>query len=200
MAVLVFAREVFVCKCSTHVSRTDPMAEGMAARLRFVKGSEADIDRIDRNHHGEEDLVQMRERLARGDHWMIGEVDGKVVTYTWLHRRDRAVYPSLPGCEVALRRDTGYGYDAWTPPELRGQGLRRVAFHEELNILRDWGLDWEASFFVKHQLDGATRSLGSSGIEIIPLWRVYLKRDRTLGAERILDDDAAVPVFAESAG
>lgn len=200
MAVLVFAREVFVCKCSTHVARTDPTAAGMAARVRFVKGNEADIDRVDRNHHGEEDIVQMRDRLARGHHWTIGELDGRIVTYSWLHRENRAVYPSLPGCEVTLRADTGYGYDAWTPPDLRGHGLRRVAFHEELNVLRDWGLDWEASFFVKHQLEGATRSLGNSGIEIIPLWRVFLKPDRTLGAERILDDDAATPAFMESGG
>lgn len=195
--VLVFAREVFVCKCSTHVPRTDPDATGLAARVRFIKGSEADIDRVDRNHHGEEDIAQMRERLARGDHWMIGEADGAIVAYTWLHHRDRAAYPSLPGCEVRLRSDVGYGYDAWTPPELRGQGLRRVGFLEELNILRDWGMNWEASFFVKHQLEGATRSLGGAGIEVVPIWRVFLKPDRTLGAEHLIDDDAAVPVFLE---
>lgn len=198
--MLVFAREVFVCKCSTDVARTDPTATGVAARVRFIKGTSADIDRVDRKYHGDEDIAQMHQRLERGDYWMIGEADGVIVAYTWLHHRDRAAYPSLPGCEVRLRADTGYGYDAWTPPELRGQGLRRVGFHEELNILRDWGMNWEASFFVKHQLDGATRSLGQSGIDIVPIWRVYLKADRSLGAERLLDDDAAVPVFVESGG
>jgi hypothetical protein len=198
--MLVFAREVFVCKCPTDVPGRDPAAEGLAARAAFVRGSEADLARLDMAHHGEEDVRQMCERLARGDYWMIGEVDGAIVTYTWLLRGDRATYPSLPGCEIRLRRDCGYGYDAWTPPELRGGGLRRVGFLEELHILRrEWGLAWEASFFVKHQLEGATRSLSQVGIPVIPLWRVWLKPDRTLAAEQLADDDAAVPTFLESA-
>jgi len=194
--VLVFAREVFVCKCPTDVPERDPNATGLAAEVRFVRGTEADLARVDMSHHGEEDLRQMRERLDRGDYWMIGEVDGKIVTYTWLLNGKVAAYPSLPGCEIRLREDCGYGYDAWTPPELRGGGLRRVGFLEELHILRrEWGPTWEASFFVKHQLEGATRSLGQVGIPIIPLWRVWLQKDRTLAAERLSDDDAAVPTF-----
>jgi hypothetical protein len=194
--MLVFSREVFVCKCPTDVPERDPEAAGLAARVEFRRGSQADIAGVDREHHGEEDLRQMEERLARGDYWMIGEVDGRMVSYTWLYRGERAAYPSLPGCEIRLRSDTGYGYDAWTPPDLRGHGLRRVGFLAELNILRrEWGLSWEASFFVKHQLEGATRSLGQVGIAVIPLWRVWLQADRTLAAERLLDDDAAVPTF-----
>ncbi len=198
--MLVFAREVFVCKCSTDVVRRDPNATGLSARVKFVKGTEADIDRVNRKHHGDEDIAQMRQRLERGDHWMIAEGDGAIVGYTWLHHRDSAAYPSLPGCEVRLRADCGYGYDAWTDPDLRGHGLRRVGFLEELNILKDWGMNWEASFFVKHQLEGATRSLGSAGIEIIPIYRVWLQADRTLAAEQLVDDDAAVPSFLEPAG
>lgn len=165
--------------------------------LEFARGSEADLTRLAAEHHGPDDVADMRARLARGDYWLIGAQAGKIVTYTWLSRAPRASYPSLPGCEISLRPDTGYGYDAWTPPELRGQGLRRVAFLEELNILRrTWGLAWEASFFVKHQLEGATRSLGQVGIHVVPLWRVWLKPDRTLAAEKLADDaDAAVPGF-----
>lgn len=197
--MLVFAREVFVCKCPTEVPERDPEASGLAAAVSFRRGDEADLALIDRQHgeqHGEEAIRQMRERLARGDYWMIGEVDDRIVAYTWLFRGERAVYPSLPGCEIRLRSDTGYGYDAWTPPDLRGHGLRRVGFLAELNILRrEWGLAWEASFFVKHQLEGATRSLGQVGIPVIPLWRIWLQADRTLAAERLADDDAAVPAF-----
>jgi hypothetical protein len=197
--MLVFAREVFVCKCPTEVPDRDPDASGLAAEVSFRRGGEADLALIDRQHgehHGEEAIRQMRERLARGDYWMIGEVADRIVAYTWLYRGGRAVYPSLPGCEIRLRSDTGYGYDAWTPPDLRGHGLRRVGFLAELNILRrEWGLAWEASFFVKHQLDGATRSLGQVGIPVVPLWRIWLQPDRTLAAERLVDDDAAVPTF-----
>ena len=200
--MLVFAREVFVCKCPTDVQPRDRVqAEGLAAQVQFVRGGEADFARLDPEHHEAEAIRQMRERLARGDYWMIGEVDGKIVTYTWLLNDKRAAYPSLPGCEIRLRADCGYGYDAWTPPDLRGGGLRRVGFLEELHILRrEWGLEWEASFFVKHQLEGATRSLGQVGIPVIPLWRIWLKPDRTLGAEQLADDDTAVPAFLEPAG
>src|SRR5581483_3427199 len=126
-----------------------------------------------------------RARLARGEHWMVGLVDDRIVTYTWLHGRPTCEYPYLPGCTFNLSADTGYGYDAWTPPDLRGGGLRRRAFLEELHILRALGKNWEASYFVKHQLDGATRSLGKVGIVIEPLWRVTLQRDKRLAVENL---------------
>jgi hypothetical protein len=196
--VLVFAREVFVSKCSTDVPRLDPNAGDMAKKLQFKKGTEADFERVPAEHHAAEDLANFKARLDRGEHWMVGEVDGEIVTYTWLHARDRAVYPSLPGCEILMGPSCGYGYDAWTPPELRGQGLRRSAFLEELHILKEvFGCGWEASFFVKHQLEGATRSLGKVGIEIIPTWRVTLNRQKTLDAECLIDDDVARPAWLE---
>jgi hypothetical protein len=33
------------------------------------------------------------------------------------------------------------------------------------------------------------------GIPVVPLWRIWLQPDRTLAAERLIDDDAAVPTF-----
>jgi hypothetical protein len=195
--MLVFAREVFICKCPTAVDVAT--AADIGPPLRFRQGTDPDIGRLDPRHHGDEDIRQMRERLAAGDYWLIGELDGTIATYSWLSRRRRATYPSLPGCEVRLRPDTAYGYDAWTAPEMRGGGLRRSAFVTELAVERQlWNADFEASFFVKHQLEGATRSLAQVGIEVIPLWRVWLKPDRTLGAERLAEeDDAAVPVFID---
>lgn len=197
--MLVFAREVFVCKCPTHVPRDEAeaaKAPEMARRLVFGAGTAADVDRLDREYHSGEHLAELRSRLDRGEHWLFGEVDRRIVTYTWLRGSGHAAYPSLPGCEIVLRDDVGYGYDAWTSPALRGRGLRRRAFVEELELLAAWGLAWEASFFVKHQLDGATRSLGSVGIDVIPLWRVWLQRDRSLGAEKLHEDaDAARPAW-----
>ncbi len=192
--MIVFAREVFVCRCSTDVPREDPQATEVARRMRFVKGNERDLERLDPAHHDLKHVDELRQRLQRGEHWMVGEHDGKIVTYTWLHTRPRIEYPYLPGCVFEVGADTGYGYDAWTPPELRGAGLRRRAFLEELHILRALGKQWEASFFVKHQLDGATRSLGSVGIAIEPLWRVYLQRDKSLGLEKLADSTAR-PAF-----
>ena len=136
-------------------------------------------------------------RLGRGEYWLVGEVDGKQACYTWLSRHTTAFYPSLPGCEIVLSPQTGYGFDAWTLPAFRGMGLRRVGFLEELNVLREeWGLLWEASFFVRYQLEGATRSLGGAGIVIEPLWRVWLGKGRELEAECIAPgDSAAIPTF-----
>ena len=58
------------------------------------------------------------------------------------------------------------------------------------------GKHWEASFFVKHQLDGATRSLGKVGIKIEPLWRVNLKADKSLAVEKLAKDDTSTkPAF-----
>jgi hypothetical protein len=109
--------------------------------------------------------------------------------------RDRCEYPYLPGCAFALPPSFGYGYDAWTPPELRGAGLRRLAFAEELRVLSAAGRAWEASYFVAHQLDGARRSLAQAGIAVVPLWRITLAADRRLRAERLLDEPGVHPLF-----
>lgn len=199
--MLVFSREVFVCRCSTDVPRRDPEATGPAADVVWHRGTAADFVKLDPEHHSNEHVASFEQRLERGEYWLLGEIDGKMVSYTWLSRGPRAFYPSLPGCEIDLSSETGYGYDAWTPPELRGKGLRRVGFLEELNILREeWGLLWEASFFVRYQLEGATRSLGSVGIVIEPLWRVWLGKERKLEAECLVaGDKTAVPSFLDAA-
>jgi hypothetical protein len=193
--MIVLAREVFVCRCSTAVPDDDPNANEMARKMVFSKGGPDDLERLDPQHHNAEHIEELRARLARDEHWLVGDVDGKMVTYTWLHTRPRIEYPYLPGCAFSLAPDVGYGYDAWTPPELRGAGLRRRAFLEELHVLRRAGVNWEASFFVKHQLDGATRSLGSVGIVIEPLWRVTLQRDRSLAVEKLSADESTKPAF-----
>lgn len=200
--MLVPAREVYVCKCSTEIV---PPPDPPAVPVRFRRGEPADLDRVDRRHHGPEHLADFSRRLSGGDVWLIAESEAgrehgsEIVGYTWLHGGDRARYPTLPGCEIILASDVGYGYDAWTIPELRGCGLRRHGFVAELQLLRELGKGWEASFFVSYQLEGAQRSLAAAGIEIIPLWRIYLRRDRTLGAERLLDDASVRPAFLEAA-
>jgi hypothetical protein len=201
--MIVFAREVFVCKCATTVARADgagavPREEAneLARSMRFVKGGDDEIALLDREHHNDEHVADFRARLARGEHWMVGLVEGKIVTYTWLHTRAACEYPYLPGCAFYLEPDVGYGYDAWTPPDLRGGGLRRRAFVEELHILSSMGKAWEASYFVKHQLEGATRSLGKVGIVIQPLWRVTLGRKKRLNAQSLAPSDTSTrPAF-----
>ena len=69
--------------------------------------------------------------------------------------------------------------------------LSMAAFLEELDILRRWGKQWEASVFIKQQIEGANRSLAKVGIEIVPLWRVEYGRDRQLHAEPLRQSPGA---------
>jgi hypothetical protein len=195
--VLVFAREVIVCKVSTDVPAEDPNVGELARRMQFRLGGEAELARLDPEHHNAEHVAELRQRLARGHRWVIGEADGRICTYAWVNMDRRATYPSLPGCVIELRPDTGYGYDAWTPPDVRQHGLRRSCFLRELRVLAEMGAAWQASFFVKHQLEGATRSLAMVGIHVVPQLRIWLQRDRSLGVEPLTDDPVARAAFAE---
>jgi hypothetical protein len=190
--VIVLGREVFVCKCATDVPTDDPGATEEVKSVAWLRGAEEHLAILPPVHHSKEHVEELRERLARGEYWVLGlSPAGEVVSYTWLHTRRRIEYPYLPGCVFETAEDVGYGYDAWTPPELRGGGLRRRGFLEELNVLKKMGCHWEASFFVKHQLEGATRSLAKVGIHIVPLWRVQLQRDRKLSFEDLAPGDGS---------
>jgi hypothetical protein len=190
-----FNREVYVCKTTTSVSDENPH-DPLLDKMHFVQGREFDLARLSPQYHTVETLNEMRNRLQRGEYWMVGEVDHEIVTYTWLIHGAQFTYEYLPHCTFKLREDTGYGYGAWTPDHLRGHGYRRRAFLEELRILRSWDKKWEASVFIKQQMEGAKRSLSLVGIEIVPLWKVTYTRQRTLIAEPLAgDDDSATPLF-----
>jgi hypothetical protein len=198
--MIVLAREVFLCKCSTDV----PSGRGGdddAPPVRFVAGSARHLELLDPALHDAARLDEFRVRLARGEYWLVGLLGEDIATYTWLHTRPRCEYSYLPGCAFALPDDYGYGYDAWTPPALRGGGLRRAAFVEELRVLSSLGKAWEASFFVHYQLEGARRSLARACVTVVPLWRVALDRGgpgrRHLVGERLVaDGGGAEPEFA----
>jgi hypothetical protein len=186
--VIVFAREVFVCKCSTDVPRDDA---GTGEGVRWLRGTEEHLSLVEPDYHTAAQVDELRERLRRGDYWSIGMSGDRIVSCTWLHTRSEITYPYLPGCTFRVAADVGYGYDAWTPPELRGGGLRRAGFLEELRVLREKGMAWEASFFVRDQLEGATRSLRKVGIEVVPLWRVHAVNRDTMEFEILAPDDSS---------
>jgi hypothetical protein len=191
--MIVLAREVFLCKSATDTPGS-PETDGLLRAIRFVRGGEQHLRLLDPAHHGDEHLRDLRARLARDETWMLGMVGERVATYTWLHERSVCGYPYLPSCSFELPRDFAYGYDAWTAPELRGAGLRRRAFAEELAWLRARGKRWEASFFVAHQLEGARRSLLRAGVQIVPLWRIALGRGRRMTFERLQEHDGVTPL------
>jgi hypothetical protein len=188
--MIVLAREVFFCKCSTDVP-SSPDDDALDREVRFVHGSEEHLRLLDPAHHGDDHARDFRARLERGETWLLGLAGERVMTYTWLHTRSSCEYPYLPGCVFRQGPAFGFGYDAWTPPELRGAGLRRRAFVRELRWLREMGRLWETSFFVAHQLEGARRSLALACIDVVPLWRVALGPGRRLSFERVCagDDD-----------
>lgn len=178
------SREVYVCKCATEIAAVD-------GELRVRDGDARDLDRLVSG----ESRDDFRARLERGERWIVGEAGGEIVTYTWLTTAARFEYALLPGCAFELRDDTGYGYGAFTVEKSRGRGHRRQLFVEELRTLRALGKRWEAGVFIAPQLAGATRSLARVGIDVVPLWRVTVGRDRRLVAERLRDDDCATPLF-----
>jgi hypothetical protein len=190
--MIVLAREVFLCKCATDAAGS-PTRDDLLRELRFVRGGEQHLPCLDPAHHGPDQLRDLRARLARGEIWMLGLAGERVATYTWLHQRPVCEYAYLPGCSFELPEDFAFGYDAWTAPELRGTGLRRRAFVEELAWLRALGKRWEASFFVAHQLESARRSLARAGVHVVPLWRVALGRARRLEFERLRDAHGVTP-------
>jgi hypothetical protein len=196
--VFLISREVFVCKCSTDVRLDDPDASEEVANVKWLRGGEEHLSLLSESDHKPAQIDELRARLARGEYWVLGLAGTRVVSYTWLHTRDVIDFPYLPGCTFRVAAGVGYGYDAYTPPDLRGGGLRRRGFLDELRVLKEMGMAWEASFFVQHQIEGARRSLGKVGIEIVPLWRVHLEHGNKLSFDRIAEgDDSAVPVEAE---
>jgi hypothetical protein len=187
--MIVFSRNVVACRCGTDVPDHDPDASPLARALVVAEGREEDLDRLDREHHDRPLVDEMRGRLRRGDRLVTGRLGDRLVHYFWLSTRAEQTYPSLPGCTFTLDADTGYGYDAWTHPSMRGAGIRRRTFLDELRILRGLGMRYEASFFVAYQLEGAIRSLGRAGVVVEPVWRIRLAESRSLVFEPLLARD-----------
>ena len=183
--MIVFAREVYACRCSTDVPEADPSPSEVARRMVLSRGTAADLADLDPEHHAPAHVDELRARLDRGERWTLARLDGRVIHYFWISTAPECVYPSLPGCRLTLDPRTGYGHDAWTHPDHRGSGVRRASFLHELRTLRAMGREYEASFFVAYQLEGATRSLATVGIHVEPLWRISLDGTRTLVFEQL---------------
>jgi hypothetical protein len=197
-SMIVFSREVVVCRFATNVPVAEPSSVDDGARFR--RGSVADFARLDRSDSSPTRLDEFERRLARGEAWLIGEIGSRIVTYTWIQQTAEFSYPYLPGCAFAMRRDAAYGYDAFTAPDLRALGLRRRAFVEELRWLAGLGKRWEVGVFIKPHLEGALRSLARAGIETTPLWRV-VAGPHGLTFDRLCEDDVVHPLrLAEAAG
>ncbi len=196
--MMAFSRVAYVCKCPTQV----PARAGSAATgpLLVRTGGERDIDCLPEELLSWGRRERLQARLADGEQFVVGELEGRLVSCTWLRPGGVFSLHHLPGKAFRLGDGVGYGHDAWTDPALRGQGLRRSVFAEELRILARLGLAWEVSYFVDHQLEGGRRSLASIGVPLTALWKIRVRSGGAVDLEALSEDDAATPCFEYARG
>jgi hypothetical protein len=196
--MMAFSRLAYVCKVPTQVTTLAvPDAEGT---IPVRTGTEADIDRLPDEMLTGERRERLRQRLVDGEIFVIGELSGRIVSFTWLRPGGMFSLLHLPEHSYRLGAGVGYGYDAWTDPSVRGRGLRQAVFAEELRILARLGFGWEVSYFVGHQLEGGRRTLARIGVPLTPLWEVRVQRNGTLALTALRDDDAVTPCFEYAQG
>ena len=190
---MAFSRVAYVCKCSTRIPDLDPEAP-LAEGVRVRTGSEADLARLPAEIDPPGRRARLAERLALGEIFVVGEIGDRIVSCTWLRRGGVFTLHHLPDRPFRLALGIGYGYDAWTDPALRGRGIRRAVFAEELRILRRLGAAWEVSYFVDHQLEGGRRNLSRIGSSLIPLWKLTV-RPGGVALKALFADDTVTPCF-----
>lgn len=191
--MIVFSRELYVCRhspCGNFDAYAQPNQQ-----LSFRAGNAADIARLPDEWRTPARAREYHERLQAGDRWLIGEFDGRLATFVWVHCREQFDYPHLPGCSFTLRGDAVYGYDAFTLPEFRGRGFRRSCHRAELELAGSLGRPHEIGIVIAAHLQGAARSFAAAGALLQPLWRVTL-RCRTLVYEQLTDDPGVWPICA----
>jgi GNAT superfamily N-acetyltransferase len=191
--MMAFSRVAYVCKVPTqipHQAGHDPRGD-----IRVRTGSEADIHRLPAELLSSGGRERLQTRLADGELFVVGELEGRLVSSTWLRPGGVFSLHHLPGKTFRLGDGVGYGHDAWTDPEARGRGLRHAVFTEELRILARLGLGWEVSYFVDHQLEGGRRTLARIGVPLTPLWKLRVRPDGSLALTALAEDTAVTPRF-----
>lgn len=189
--MMAFSRVAYVCQCPTRVSDPPTLDADLAVR----RGDEADLARLPEELLPPGRLERLRARLRAGEIFVFGEHEGRVVSCTWLRRTGTFALHGLSDCLFRLAENAGYGYDAWTDPALRGRGLRRAVFAEELRILASLGAAWEVSYFVDHQLDGGRRNLAKIGVPLVPLWKITALPGGRAALTPLAERCAATPCF-----
>src|SRR5688572_12940548 len=67
--MIVFAREVYACRCGTDVPEEDPEASDVARRAVLSPGTAACLAELDPEHHDAAHLAELRARLDAGEDW-----------------------------------------------------------------------------------------------------------------------------------
>ena len=193
--MMAFSRVAYVCKCRTRLPSMVESRPDVAGPFTVRLGAATDLDRLPADYAGPSRLHELRARLAAGELFVVGELEGRIASCTWLRKGGAFALHYLRGREFHLAPNVGYGHDAWTDPALSGKGLRRAVFAEELRILDGLGIAWEVSYFVDHQLEGGRRTLARIGVPLVELWKVVIRRDGTVALTALSGDDAVTPGF-----
>lgn len=191
--MMAFSRVAYVCKVPTQVPAG--VRHETRGDILVRTGGEPDIDRLPAELLAAGGRERLQRRLADGELFVVGELDGRLVSSTWLRPGGVFSLHHLPGKTFRLAEGVGYGHDAWTDPAVRGLGLRRSVFAEELRILARLGLAWEVSYFVDHQLEGGRRTLARIGVPLTPLWKIRVRPDGSLALTALAEDSAVTPRF-----
>lgn len=191
--MMAFSRVAYVCKVPTQIAAQ--AGSDASGRIRVRTGGAPDIERLPPELLSGGGRERLQRRLADGELFVVGELEGRLCSTTWLRPGGVFSLHHLPGKLFRLGDGVGYGHDAWTLPELRGRGLRLAVFAEELRILARLGLGWEVSYFVDHQLDGGRRNLARIGVPLIALWKIRVRPDGTLSLTALSEDSSVTPRF-----
>lgn len=190
--MMAFSRVAYICKCPTRVTADPDVSGDVVVRT----GHQGDLARLPPEVLPPGRLRILQERLEAGEILVVGESAGRIASCTWLRRGGAFTLHHLPERGFRLAPDVGYGYDAWTDPALRGRGIRRAVFAEELRILEFLGVAWEVSYFVDHQLDGGRRNLARIGVPLVPLWKVAVRPGGAVALTALsVDDPTVTPCF-----
>lgn len=190
--MMAFSRVAYVCKVPTRVPADVDVFDDIVVRT----GHRGDLARLPPELLPPGRLEKLEARFEADEVLVVGEVDGRIASCTWLRRGGAFALQHLPEHRFRLGPGVGYGYDAWTDPALRGRGIRRAVFAEELRILEFLGCAWEVSYFVDHQLDGGRRNLARIGVPLVPLWKMAVRPGGSVALEALsADEDTVTPCF-----
>jgi GNAT superfamily N-acetyltransferase len=107
-------------------------------------------------------LQQFRERFDRGETCAIALRDGRAASYVWITPSDHR--DSWLKVTVPVDDDACVGYDAYTHPDFRGQGLRKLLHLDERRRVAEMGRKRLVFWLEKRVVDRATRSWETIGL------------------------------------
>src|SRR5690348_13054991 len=105
--MMAFSRVAYVCKCPTKV--TAQAGHDPSGRVLVRTGGESDIDRLPGEPLSSGHRERLQRRLADGELFVVGELEGRIVSTTWLRPGGVFSLHHLPDKPFRLADSVGYG-------------------------------------------------------------------------------------------